>query len=180
VSATTLPVPRLVPTDAEALERRARALAGGDADEAARDVGLLRLVAFRLHGRPCAVDAGVVERAVSRLSRPISVPLADATERTVAFVEERPLPVVDLVGLAAGAPRRTAALEGCPALVLATPVGPVAAVVEGPLELDEDRVVAAVQGDDGSDLRVAGVLAGGAALLDGAWLAAWVGKAARP
>jgi hypothetical protein len=175
-----LPVPRVVPGDAQVLERRARALASGrEVDEALAD--LVALVSFRLRGRPCAVESAVVDRAVV-LAAPFAVPLADGSERAVAFVEERPLPVVDLAGTSAGSPRPAAELAGAPALVVGTPEGPVAVAVEGPVELAEDAISAgAVQGAaGGEDLRLAGRLAGGAALVDAAWLVAWAGKAARP
>ena len=175
-----LPVPRVVPGDRDVLERRARELArGAVADDADRG-DLLRLVAFRLRGRPCAVDALGIERAVT-LGAPIPVPLADGSERAVAFLDERPVAVVDLAGHAAGAPRGAGELAGSPAIVVATPGGPVAVVVEGPLELAEDRLAgAAAAGEEGGRIRLAGRLEGGASLLDAGWLATWAGKAARP
>jgi len=176
----SLPVPRIVPGDADVLERRARALASGDPADEGAAAGALHLVAFRLRGKACAVDAAVVSRAVV-LAGPIPIPLADGSERPVAFVEERPMPVADLAGSAGGAPRRAAELAGAPALVLETPEGPVAVAVEGPLELAEDRLAAAAPPSDaGGEPRVAGRLAGGAALLDAPWLVGWAGKAVRP
>jgi hypothetical protein len=175
-----LPVPRVVPGDAEVLERRARALASGrDADET--PAALVALVSFRLRGRACALESAVVDRAVV-IAAPFAVPLADGSERAVAFVEERPLPIVDLAGTAAGSSRRAPELVGAPALVVATTGGPVAVAVEGPIELAEDAIAeGAVPGAaGGEDLRIAGRLAGGAALVDAAWLVAWAGKAARP
>lgn len=175
-----LPVPRVVPGDADALERRARALAAGAEGAADGAAGAVRLVAFRLGGRPCAVDGGVVARAVV-LQAPMAIPLADGSERPVAFVEERPLPVADLAGATAGGARAVAALAGVPALVVETADGPVAVVVEGPLELAEDRLAAAaLPGSAGEVPRVAGRLAGGAVLLDAPWLCAWAAQAVRP
>lgn len=176
-----LPVPRVVAGDAEVLEERARSLAAGAGGAGAGEAaGLVRLVAFRLAGRPCAVDAAGVGRAVS-LASPIAIPIAAGGERPVAFVEERPVPVADLAGAAAGRARPAAALAGAPALVVETPDGPVAVAVEGPLELAEDRVVAAAAPGAPEDVpRVAGRLAGGAALVDGPWLAAWAAQAVRP
>jgi hypothetical protein len=171
-------VPAISAGDAEALERRARSLAGGDAAEGEESAGLLRLVAFRLCGRPCAVETGPIERAVV-LPRPVGVPLAGGGERPVAFVDERPVPVVDLAGLAAGRVRGADDLGGAPAIVVGTAVGPVAVAVEGPLELAEDRLLAsAAPGAAPADgVRLAGRLAGGAALLDAAWLRALAAKA---
>lgn len=171
-----LPVPRIVAADAEALERRARALVAGA--EAAAGEGLVPVVAFRLRGTRCAVDLALVGRAVV-LSTPIAVPLAGGAERAVAFVDERPVPVADLAGAARGAARSPAELAGAPALVVETPLGDVAVVVEGPLDLAEDRLVAAVAADGGAagPVRIAGRLAGGAALLDPAWLPIWAGEA---
>jgi hypothetical protein len=175
-----LPVPRVVPGDAEVLERRARALAAGDEGGAGEAAGLLRLVAFRLAGRPCAVDSAVVARAVV-LASPMAVPVTDGSERPVAFVDERPMPVADLAGAAAGRTRAAPALSGAPALVLETADGTIAVAVEGPLELAEDRLAAsAAAGAAGEVPRVTGRLSGGAALLDGAWLSAWAAKAVRP
>ena len=175
-----LPVPRLVPGDTDVLERRARELAAGLSSEDAGEAGLLSLVAFRVRGRACAVDAAVVERAVA-LAAPFPVPAGDGSERAVVFVDERPLPVADLAGWAAGAPRRALALAGAPALVVAAPGGSVAVAVDGPLELAEDRLAGTVaSAADGDELRLAGTLGSGASLVDGAWLAAWAVKAARP
>ena len=105
-----LSVPELLASDVEVLERRARELSTGSVAE---DPGRAedRLVSFRLCGRTCAVDARVVARVVARLSRPLPVPLQGGGERLVAFVEELPVPVVDLEGFASGAPRELAAIE---------------------------------------------------------------------
>lgn len=176
----SLPVPRAIPVDRETLERRALALARGDAGEDHSAAGLLRLVTFRLGQKPCAVDALGIVRAVT-LGTPIPIPLVDGSERAVAFVDERPIAVVDLAGLASGAPRRAAELAGAPALVIATAGGPVAIAVEGPLELSEERLVATAEAGGGGDgIVLAGRLEGGASLLDAAWLSSWAGKAARP
>lgn len=173
-----LPVPRIVVRDEEALERRALELASGEAQDAAT-AGLLRLVTFRLRGRACALETSSVERAIV-LSAPFAVPIADGTERPVAFVEERPMPIADLAGAAAGAPRPARGLAGSPAVVVETAAGPVAVAVDGPLELAEDRLVGAVgrEGPSGAELRLAGVLSGGAALVDAPWLVAWAGRSA--
>ncbi len=170
--------PRVVPVDVESLERRARELAAGIAADDVRSAGVISLVGFSLRARRCALDSAIVERAVV-LAAPLGVPALDGSERVVAFVDERPLEIVDLDGLAAGTPRGLDELAGAPALVVATPSGPVAVAVGGPLELVEDRVVATSEavGDPGP-IRVAGRLAGGAALIDAGWLAAWAGNGA--
>jgi hypothetical protein len=172
---------RIFPRDLALLERRARELAAGAVDVEEGE-GAERLVLFRLLGLPCAIDAAPVARAVSRLEGAASVPLVDGRERTVAWVEEQPLPVADLAGAAAGAERPASSLAGGPALVLTTPSGPVAVAVEGPLDLREERLSAAVVeelqgGVDG--LRLAGRLADGTSVLDAAWLLGWAAKAAR-
>jgi len=173
-----LPVPPLVPVDPELLERRARALA---ADGARGDASTLdRLVSFQLAGLPCAVDARVVERAVARLARPLPVPLQDGGERLVTFVEERAVPVVDLVGFALNGPREASALESQPALLVTTPGGSIAVAVDGPLELLEDHLAFAAEAADGAAIRAAGRLSGGTLALDPAWLQEWAEKAARP
>lgn len=173
-----LPVPSLLPLDAELLERRARALAAGGERDAAQTLD--RLISFQLAGLPCAVDARGVERAVARLSRPLPVPLRDGGERLVAFVEERPVPVVDLVGFALGAAREASALESQPALLVTTAAGPIAVAVDGPLELLEDHLAFAAGAGDGAAIRAAGRLSGGTLALDPAWLQEWAEKAARP
>ncbi len=175
-----LPVPRMVPADLEVLERRARALAAGRQPEEGRggsaEPGALRLVSFQLGGKPCAVDASIVERAVV-LARPIAVPLAEGSERLVAFVLEKPLPVADLAAAASGAQRSAADLDGAPAIVVSTPAGPVAVVVEGPLDLAEDVVAGTAEGHvEGEPVRISGRLAGGGVLVDAGWLASWAGR----
>jgi chemotaxis signal transduction protein len=175
-----LPIPRVTFRDAEVLEARAWTLATEDAEEAPSR-GTARVVTFRLRDRACAVDARVVERAVT-LAAPFCVPLLDGSERAVAFVEERPVPVADLAGTAAGRPRRAEDLAGAPALVVSTAAGPVAVAVQGPLDLAEESI-RAISGaaDDGQDgLRISGRLAGGADVLDAAWLGVWARKAATP
>ncbi len=176
----SLRVPRLVPRGVEELERRARALAAGGGEERAEAAGLRQVVEFTLGGSRCGLEAAGVERAVARLGRAISVPSADRTERAVAFVEERPLPLADLAGFAAGARRRAEELVGRPAIVIASAAGPVAVAVDGPLELAEEALSAAFAGDPGGDrVRTAGRLSGGATLLDAGWLADWAGRTAR-
>lgn len=175
---TRIPLPRLLVRDAAALERRARALA--DAGSAERAEATEPFVAFRLGGHPCAVRAEVVSRAVVALARPVLVPLAGGGERAVAFVDERPLSVVDLAGFAAGGARGADALAGVPALVVDGGAAPVAVAVEGPLELVEDRVAARAPEPAGGGVRIAAVLASGAALVDGRWLAALAAGTATP
>ncbi len=170
--------PELVASDLEALERRAHELASGSSDELDRPED--RLVSFRLAGRACAIHALVVERAVARLSRPLPVPMMGGGERLIAFVEERPVPVVDLEGFAAGRPREPGALESAPARLVTTPYGAVAVAVGGPLELLEDHLVQGAAGGDPAPLRLVGLLSGGTMALDPAWLQEWAGKAAQP
>jgi len=175
--------PRLVPGDLDLLERRARELASGETgggEEAGND----RLVAFRLGGSPCAVDAGAVERAIPRIPSVLPVPTADGSERAITWVDERPVPVADLAGAAAGAERAAPLLSGLPAVVLGTPHGPVAVAVDGPLELREDRLAgaasAAGEEEPGFRPRLSGRLADGTSVLDAGWMVAWAGRAARP
>jgi len=177
-----LPPVRLLPRDLEQLERRARALAAGEAEAGDGEQGLARLVLFRIGGHPCALDASPVTRAVARLGGATQVPMSDGGERTVTFVEEQPLPVVDLSGAAAGEERTAAALADGPALVLQTEAGPVAVAVEGPLDLREERLSGAVaEGQESGlpGLRLAGRLGDGTSVLDAAWLQAWAGRVIR-
>lgn len=166
---------RVDPAGEARLARQARALArgeeGGAADGAA---GSLQVVTFALGGQALAVAARVVERAVARLGATAAVPLGGGGQRLVAWVEEVPVPVTDL-GALAGLPARGAeALSRAPALVVATAAGPVALAVEGPLSLAEARLALGAGGalEGAAGLGLAGRLDGGAALLDGAWLAA--------
>jgi chemotaxis signal transduction protein len=178
MSAPVLSVPRLVLRDTARLERRAFELAAGGART--EEEALLQIVTFRLGGARCAVAAEVVERAVARLAAAIPVPLANGAERCVTFVDERPLPLVDLSGHAAGAPRAARQLVGQPALVVATAAGAVAVVVDGPLELAEETLAGVAAGEPSNGaIQIAGRLTGGAALVDPAWLAGWAGEAGR-
>jgi hypothetical protein len=174
---TSLRVPDLVPHDLELLERRARELAtGSDVEDAGRVLD--RLVSFTLHGMACAVDARVLERAVARLARPLPVPREAGEDRLICFVEERPVPVVDLAAFAAGKDRPPEELEAHPALLVTTSAGPVAVAVEGPLELLEDHVAFGAEAGDPAPIRAAGRLSCGILALDPAWLQEWAEKAA--
>ena len=178
MSTLAIPVPRVIPGDAEVLERRARALAGAGAVLQENDLGALWIVCFHLRGALCALETARVERAISRLTAAIAVPRTDGSDRTVTFVDERPLPVVDLAGFALGEQRRASDLLGDPALVVATQAGSVAMIVGGPLELARDELTAKL-GEDARDgaIRITGRLSGGALLLDHAWLLAWAASA---
>lgn len=177
-----VPAVRVRPSDIPLLERRARALASGRA-EMVEEVCRLRLVAFRLDGRPCAVEAQAVERAVSRLGRVVAVPLASRGERLVAFVEELPLPIADLAECV-GRPRPPEVLAHAPAIVLSVQAGRVAVAVEGPLELLEEAVaersVSEDAGEEPDAPRLVARLAGGASLLEADWLIGWAGRKVRP
>lgn len=168
---------RVDPAGEARLVRQARALAGdGPAGEAVAPAaaGELQVVTFTLGGQPLAVASRSVERAVVRLGATAAVPLAGGGQRLVAWVEEQPVAVTDLRALAGLPARDATALSRAPALLVATEDGPVALAVEGPLALAEARLALAagpaLAGAAG--LGLAGRLDGGAALLDGAWLAA--------
>ena len=173
-----LPAVRIVAVDAEALEERARALAAPAADgEAPADARAVPFVTFGLGAVRCAIGASVVERAVARISALVSVPVAGGGERAIAFVDERPVPVADLAGMAAGAPRPADRLAGSAALLVATRDGTVAVSVDGPLELAEERMAATALADDGEaregSIRLAGRLADGTSVLSAEWLVRW-------
>lgn len=170
--------PRLLFQGLDTLERRARELAALAADESVSVEQ--RFVSFHLRGRPCAVDAGVVDRALARLTLPLAVPMADEMERMVSFIDERPVPLVDLAGMATSTRRGAAELEGTPAVVVLTRMGPVAVAVDGPLDLLEDHQVAVAAPGNPDEIRITGVLAGRATALDPAWLQEWAERAARP
>jgi len=172
----TLRPPRLrvEPGGAARLADQARRLARGDGAEAPTTAGELVVVTFSLGGQPLAVEARVVERAVARLGATAAVPVAGGGQRLVAWVDEQPVAVADLGALAGLPPRGARALAGAPAFLIGTPAGPVALAVEGPLSLAEDRLALGAGGAlaGAAGLGLAGRLAGGAALLDGTWLAA--------
>ncbi|MGC3998982.1 MAG: hypothetical protein QM767_16675 [Anaeromyxobacter sp.] len=175
---SALPIPLLHPTDLARLEARAQELAAPAV--AGEDRVTQRLVAFGLGGRPCAVEADAVLRAVSRLGPPLAVPLAAGGERWVVFVDERPVPLVDAGATVGPGAAGSGGLEGRPALLVEAEGGPVAVAVEAPLELLEERLAAAAAPVETGAVRLAGVLEGGTSVLDAGWLRSWAGKAARP
>jgi hypothetical protein len=172
----------ITPRNPEVLDRRARALAAGTGEAAGPAADdLVSVVLFKLHGLSCAVDMSAVARAVSRLDRVVSVPIVGGGERFVAFVEERPFPVVDLIGMG-GQGRQPERLAQAPALILTFENGSVAVAVEGPLELAEEPLVqlAEVSGDASSDPnspRIRGRLPSGATLFDADWMLSWAAAA---
>jgi hypothetical protein len=163
--------------DQAELERRAGALARGGAAEDAAPTGSVS-VTFRLGGARCAIEASTVDRAVLRLGAVFVVPLASGGERAATFVDERPLPVIDLLRPARG----LEGLRGAPALVVALEAGPVALAVEGPLDLSDAAVEAAAEPSplDGDDPPLVGRLSDGAALLDPRWLRRFAARAFAP
>ena len=163
--------------DEAELERRARALARGEVEREAAPSGTVA-VTFRVGAVRCALEASAVERAVLRLGAVFAIPLAGGGERAAAFVDERPLPVVDLLTPA----RPIEALRNAPALLVSAEFGPVAVAVEGPLDLTEAPVVATAEpAPPGGDApRLAGRLADGAALLDIASIRRFAARAFAP
>jgi hypothetical protein len=161
----------------EVLEGRARALAA-EGRGVAEASDAVQAVTFHLGRVACAIEAALVARAVLRLGGLVAVPLGDGAERAVAFVDERPVPVLDLAGFAARAPRPAEALAGRPALVIAARAGEVALAVDGPLDLANEALVPCAGGDAGERVPVAGRLAGGAALLASAWVSEWARQGA--
>jgi len=181
VTTALVPPVNITPRNPEVLDRRARALAAGAAEAAGTDAAeLLAVVLFKLHGLHCAVDMSAVARAVSRLDRVVSVPIAGGGERFVAFVEERPFPVVDLaeVGGRARAPEH---LAQAPALILSFENGSVAVAVDGPLELAEESLVQLAQAGetsaDPNSPRIRGRLPSGATHFDADWMLSWAAAA---
>jgi len=173
------PLPfRIRPGGRAALEAAARALAGRDEDAGESVAGLLA-VTFRLGGDRCAVEAGVVQRAVLRLGGVVPVPLAAGGERLVAFVEERPVPVVDL---SRPGPRTPEDLSAAPALLLSLESGPVAVAVEGPLDLSEAPIAQAAESarEDPEVPRLVGRLADGVSLIDAEWMRRFAARTLAP
>lgn len=143
----------------------------------------LQVITFRLGGQACALEARVVDRAVTRLGATVAVPLGAGGRRLVAWIEERPVAVTDLWTLAGREARPAQALALAPAVLVPSAAGAVALAVEGPLLLAEERLAlqAGLALRSAPGLRLEGRLAGGAALLDARWLVAaaagWLGAA---
>lgn len=175
------PVLRIDPGDEARLRAQARRLAAGAADAGPRALPL-QVVTFHLGGRPCAVEGRAVARAVTRLGPVTEVAQAGGGARPVAWVDEQPLAVTDLVAAAGLELRAPAALARAPALLVAVPGGLAALAVEGPLELGEAALAEAagpaLAGLPGPAL--AGRLDGGAALLDAAWVRSQAAGATAP
>ncbi len=159
-----------------ALEAAARDLARAEGEAAESGPGL-QAVAFGLGGERCAVEASAVARAVRRLGAVVPVPLAGGGERLVAFVDERPVPVIDL-----SRGRSPEDLPGAPALLVSLETGPVAVAVEGPLELSEAPIALAAQPvpDDPERPRLVGRLADGTSVVDADWMRRFAARALAP
>jgi hypothetical protein len=125
------------------------------------------------------VEASVVRRAVLRLGGVVPVSLAGGGERLVGYVDERPVPVVDL--LRPGS-RTSEELSQAPALLLALESGPVAVAVEGPLDLSEAPIAQAARSarEDPEAPRVAGRLADGTSLIDAEWMRRFAARTLAP
>ena len=171
------PTARLRVQDAEVLEQRARSLSGVDSPEEIGAVEARMLVAFRLDGSPCALEIGVLDRVVARLGPVIAVAGAGPDCCGVAFVDGRPLAVLDLRGAVTGTLRRPDELRSSPALLVAVGGQRQALAVEAPVELAEAAVEARAQqgaGDDGRAVGLIGLTRTGLSLIDSAWLRRWV------
>ncbi len=171
-----IPPAHVEPRDLQELERRARELSSGGSE--APSAERVQVVTFRLAAGPCAVQIQAVARAVSRLGRVTTVPLAKKGERRVAFVEEVPVQVLDLAHATGHAARSPQVLETAPAFLVSTAAGSAAIAVEPPLELAEDELAGVTQADTGGPdaPRTLGRLRGGASLLDGDWLLDWAAR----
>lgn len=171
---------RVEPADEARLQEQAHRLARGEA--VAAPAAALEVVTFTLAGRPLAVEAAAVERAVARLGATAEVPQAGGRARAVAWVDEQPVAVADLAALAGLPARPPEALAAAPALLVAAADGPAAVAVEGPLELAEEPLlqVADPALDGLPGLAIQGRLAGGALLLPAAWLRARAGGPGAP
>lgn len=167
MSPLRLPLERIVPCADELplLEERARRLAGGAGAQAETRPTLL-VVRFALAGRTWALEACALERVLAALGPVHALPAEEGPARAIAFLEEDPVPVLDLCGLE-GTARPPRALERAPALVMRDLDGPLALAVEGPLDLEELAVTHSTTGLREAGLPVAGRLADGTLLLDG-------------
>ncbi len=170
---TLRPVKIAIADEAE-LEQRARTLARGEIERDATPIGNSS-VTFRLGAARCAIEASAVHRVVLRLAAVFAIPVATGGERAAAFIDERPLPVVDL--LRPG--RVIEVLRDAPALIITAEYGPIAVAVEGPLDLTEAamRQTAERPPRDGDDPPLLGRLADGTALLDASWIRRFAARA---
>jgi len=169
---------RIRPGGRAALEEAARVLAGRREDGAESAPGLLA-VTFGLGGGRCAVEAAAVQRAVLRLGGVAPISRAGGGERLVAFVDERPVPVVDLLRPGSRTPED---LSDAPALLLTLESGPVAVAVQGPLDLSEEPIAQAAQSvrEDPEVPQLAGRLADGTSLIDAGWMRRFAARALAP
>lgn len=166
----TLPAPRSLrirPEDEAVLAERARSLAGAGEAEAEARTGLF--VGFGLAGRKAAVALGAVELAVPRLGEVVALAGGAAA---LAFVGLRPVPVIELAASLGAAPRTARELQGLPAIVLRGADGPVALVVEPPLDLLDTRLAERLDGGAATSggLRLLGRSADDRSIVDPAWL----------
>jgi hypothetical protein len=164
-------------SDEAELERRAVALARDEVEREAAPAGSIS-VTFQLGAARCALEATAVERAVLRLGEVFAIPLAGGGDRAATFVDERPVPVVDLVRPG----REIEALRQVPALLVAVESGSVAVAVEAPLDLSDAPLVATAEPapTDGDEPRLAGRLSDGSALLDTNWIRRFAARAFEP
>lgn len=173
-----LPALRIRPGGRAALEEAARVLAGRGDGPVESAPGVLAIT-FGLGGDRCAVEAKAVQRAVLQLGGVVPVSLAGGGERLVAFVDERPVPVVDLLRLGS---RTAEDLSRAPALLLSLDGGPVAVAVEGPLDLSEAAIAQAARSAQGDPQvpRLVGRLADGTSLIDADWMRHFAARTLAP
>ncbi len=164
---------RVTVADPAALTANAQALARKE--EASPAAQQLRWVGFRLGPHACALDLGLMTRAVARLGD--VVPLLGAGPRIqgVAFVDNVPHGVVDLREATGAPPRARAELRDAPALVVAREGWRIAVSVDGPLDLVEGELLRAADAVDlGGGIEIAGCQPSGAMVLAAGWFRAWV------
>jgi hypothetical protein len=168
-----IPASRVQLVEAAVLEGRALALER-DAGPAPETL-LKQLVSFRLGPAECATDILAVARAVVRLGEVLPVAGTDPVFRGVAFVDNVPVPVVDLASLGRATPRAHSALATGPALMVEKATRRVAVAVEGPLDLLEEELTGAMGSQAGPGLvRFSGATRSGALVVSADWLVDWV------
>jgi chemotaxis signal transduction protein len=173
-SALHIPASRVRLVDAAQLEARARALErsaepGGESQERA-------LVCFQLGAARCAAELSAVSKAQARLGEVLPVAGRRGALRGVAFVENTPVAVADLAGLAHPEPRSLRALAAGPALLVQRDARWVALCVEGRLDLIEEEVAASASVGAEQGIQFGGVTASGALVVSSAWLRRWVAE----
>jgi hypothetical protein len=168
-----IPASRVQLVDAAVLDGRALALERDSGSEP--ETRLRQLASFRLGPAECATEILAIARAVVRLGEVLPIAGTAPVFRGIAFVENFPVPVVDLASLGRTVPRPLSALAAGPALMVEKGPRRVAVAVEGPLDLLEEELSEGAGSQAGPGVvRFAGATRSGALVVSSEWLSQWV------